>query len=326
LRSITRWVVFWALLAAMAAGLVACGGGSEAPEGERQSENPKLQGLVEKTNFNGVKSAEFEVRLEIADQVKGEVTRMRANGIFLGAGQGKLPLFDIGLLAHGPFDGRELEFVIGLALLPKQLVAYYEDEMYELGPEQLRSLKASFQKVQKAGGEGDVNACSEALDGLKISRVVDGLANEAPVVRVSGNLDVSAAIDVLIELLEDPGCGSQLAAIGVPSARALEGERGRITEAVEEARVELALGKGGVLRNLVVELTARPEEADGGEGELDIRFEFILWRLNEIARLPSLQTSKPLAALFRRLGVNPLEELKAGRSEGIPDLLEALAP
>jgi len=334
LRGITRWVAFWALLAATATGLVACGGGGEAPEGKRQSENPKLQGLVEKTNFNGVKSAELEVRLEIADQVKGEVTRMRASGIFLGAGKGKLPRFDIALVAHGPFVGRELDFVSGLALLPKQLVAYYEGEMYELGPEELRPLKASFQKVQKAGGEGDVNACSEALEGLKISRVVDGFSSEGrgtevddtPVVRVSGNLDVSAAINVLIELLEDPGCGPQLAALGVPSARALEGARSRIAEAVEEAQVELALGKGGVLRNLVVELATRPEEADGSEGELGIRFEFILWRLNEIARLPSLQASKPLAALFRRVGFNPLKELKAGRSEGIPDLLEALAP
>ncbi|MDQ3725174.1 MAG: hypothetical protein M3335_04670 [Actinomycetota bacterium] len=318
-----------AVCLALALAAVACGGGGDGDE--PPVSGPR--GLVESAGFDGVESGELEVTLEIDDQVEEEEINMRILGPFMEAGGEGLPQIDIALEAHGPLDGREIDFSSGVALLTDRLVVFYEDETYEPTPAEFQALRERFEEAQEEGSPGDVTACAEAAEGVEIDRFVDGFANEgrsreidgAPVTRVSGDLDVRGAIGVLVEMSEDPGCGPQLEAVGLPPRRALRLAKPFLARALEDARVEFAVGRDGVLRNFTFHATARPR-AGKRRGEIEIDGGLRLARVNEIESLPFPEGRKPLGALFERLGSNELEGLESGSDEWLADLLEALSP
>jgi hypothetical protein len=323
------WVVV-AVCLALALVCAACGNDGEG-EGETAPKGP--QGLVESAGYDGVESGELEVTLEIDDQVAEEEINMRILGPFIEAGGEGLPQIDMAVEAHGPLNGKEIDFDAGVAWLADRMVVFYEDETYEPSRGEFEALRERFEETQEEGSPGDVTACAEAAEGVEVDRFVDGFTNEgrsteidgAPVTRVSGDLDVSGAIGVLIELSKDPGCGPQLEAAGLPPRNVLRVARPLLARIAKDAQVEFAVGRDRVLRNFTFHITAKPREGKR-RGEIEIDGGIRLAQVNEVKDLPFPEGRKPLDALFERLGHNPLKGLEAGDSEGVVDLLEALAP
>ncbi len=325
------WVV---VAAALALSLAGCGGEDE--EGRSAAPAPVAKGpqeLVESAGFDGVESGELEVTLEIDDQVEEEEINMRILGPFMEADGEGLPQLDLALEAHGPLNGKQIDFDAGVAWLAERTVVFYEDETYEPTQGQFEALRDGFEEIREEDSPGDATACAEAAEGVEVDRFVDGFADEGrsteidgtPVTRVSGKLDVSGAIGVLIELSKDPGCGPQLEAVGLPSRGVLRVARPFLARTLKDARVEFAVGKDGVLRNFSFHATAKPKQGKR-RGEIEIDGGLRLAQVNEVDDLPFPEARKPLDALFKRLGFNPVEGLEAGDSEGLVDLLEALSP
>jgi hypothetical protein len=324
-----RSLILAACLVSMLA-LTACGGG----DGEKEKPVPQgPQGLVESAGYDGVESGELEVTLEIDDQVEEEEINMRILGPFIEAGGDGLPQLDMAVEAHGPLNGKEIDFDAGVAWLADRTVVFYEDETYEPTQDEFEALRERFEETQEEGSPGDVTACAEALEGVGVDRFVDGFTDEgrsteidgAPVTRVSGELDVSGAIGVLIELSKDPGCGPQLEAAGLPPRGVLRVARPFLARMVKDAQVEFAVGRDGVLRNFTFHITAKPKEGRR-RGEIEIDGGVRLARVNEVDALPVPEARQPLDALYERLGSNPLQGLESGSGEGVVELLEALSP
>jgi hypothetical protein len=320
-----RILALFATLAALATVLAACGGSGDNDEG---GGGPR--GLLESADFDGVKSGELELALEIDSQGKEEEVNMRILGAFMGAGEEELPELDMAVEAHGALDGEMIDFDGGLSLLSDRAVINYEQETYEPDPTTFEMLKSDLEEAQQQGEEGDVTACQEAAEGIELSQLIDNLKNEGrrgdldgtPVTWVSGDLNVSGAIDALTELTEDPACGAQLEAVGPLPLRGLEEADDKSKGRIKEKQVQFAVDRHGVLRDLAVNVTIEPKFPKGEEVEFE--FDLRLARVNEITELPVPSPAKPLEALFKKVGVNSLEQLEASGGEGLAGLLKGI--
>lgn len=321
-----RVLALFALLVAMATGLAACG--DEGGDGTTAASGG-FEGRLERAGFADVKSGELEIALEIDDHIAGEEINMRILGIFLGTGEDELPQIDMAVEAHGPLNGEEIDFDGGLTVLSDRAVLNYQGETFELDPATFAEVKSSFEESRGEGGEADVTACAQALEGVSVNDLIHNLSNEGkaetldgvPVTRLSGDLDVRRAFALARELTEDPACGGQLELAGSWAPSELKKIEGELGGQLSERRVEVDIDENDLLRRLAVDLMLvgpKGGKKEKVEVDLDVR----LARVNEIQSLPNPSPSKPMEALAKKLGLNPLEAIEAGDGEGLGGLLE----
>lgn len=322
-------IALLAVLAALAGTLVACGGGSEGEDTAAAA--PGLEGVAEQANLEGIESAEFELALEIDDHVAEEEINMRILGPYMTNEEEEMPQLDFAVEANGALNGEQIEFLSGLALLADRAVLHYQGQTYEPDPAEFEQLKSSFEESYGEGGEGDATACWQAAEGIQLNQLVDNLSNEGKaetldgvaVTRLSGDLDVPQTFDALIELTEDPACGAQLQAMGSWSVQELEAIERELKGRLSEKRVEIDLDKQDRLRRLALDLMV--VGGKGGKKEkVEVDLDLRLGRVNEITELPNPSPAKPMSALAKRLGFNPLAALEAGEGEGLGGLLEGI--
>jgi hypothetical protein len=321
-----RILALFATLTALASIFAACGGGGS------DSSNEDPQKVVETASLEGVKSGQFEMTLHatVEGDEDGEVD-VKLGGPFEMGAKNELPQLEMTAEVEGSGEGEEINFDGKLTLLKDRGFVEYEGTSYEVDPTTFGFLKSSLEQAQQQeGSEADVTACQKAAEGIKFSQFVDHLKNEgsedvggASATKVSGDLNVSGAIDALIKLTEDPACSKQLEAAGPLPLNELEEAKGQLSKAIKKSHVEIAVGDDEILRKFAMQLTVEPPEAKGES--VDVEFEISLSGVNEQQEFSKPSNAKPLEALFKKLKVNPLELLESGTAEGgIGGLLEGL--
>lgn len=321
-----RIFALFATLVALATALAACGGGSSDSSGE----DP--QKVVESASLEGVKSGELEMSMDVnvAGDEGGEL-ELELSGPFEQGATGELPQAELNAKANGEAEGEKIDFEGGLTLLTDRAFIAYNGESYEVDPTTFGFLKSSFEQAQQQGGEeADITACQQAAEGIKFSQFTENLTNEGSedvggtsTTHVSGDLNVSGAVDAVIQLTEDPACSSQLEAAGPLPLNELEAAKGELGKAIKNAHVELWVGEDDdIIRKAAVELTVEPPEASSEKVEIDL--ELTLNGVNEQQTFNSPSNAQPLEKLFKQLGVNPLELLESGGEGGLGGLLEGI--
>lgn len=322
-----RNLALFAILAALATGLVACGGGDD--DGGGSGEDPRK--VVESASLKGVKSGELGLSLHVKSEGEegGEVD-ISLSGPFEQGAEGELPQAEIALEVDGSSGGEDIDFDGGLTLLTDRAFIDYEGTTYEVDPTTFGFLKSAFERAQQKGGEEDVTACQKAAEGIEFSQFADNLENEGSAdvegtstTKVSGDLNVSGAVDALIKLTESPACAAQLEAAGPLPIGELEEAKGELSKVIEKAHVDLYVGDDDIVRRIAAELTIVPPEAADEKVELEL--EVSLSGVNEEQEFSTPSGAKPLEALFKKLGVNPLELLEAAQGgKGLGGLLEGI--
>jgi hypothetical protein len=322
-----RILVLFATLLALASVFAACGGG-----GDDDNSGADPQKVVEEASLEGVKSGEFDMSLHVnAEGDEGGEIDVSLSGPFEAGAKGELPQAEVSVEAKGDAQGEDIDFSGGLTLLTDRAFVDYEGTPYEVDPTTFGFLKSAFEQAQQQeGSEADVTACQEAAEGIKFGQFADNLEDEGSedidgtsTTKVSGDLNVSGAIDALIQLTEDPACSSQLEAAGPLPIGELEEAKGQLTKAIKKSHVEIAVGDDDIVRKFAMELTVEPPEAKGEKVELEM--DLTLSGVNEEQSFEKPSDAKPLEALFKQLDVNPLELLEGASSgEGLGGLLEGL--
>ncbi len=325
-----RFAIAIAALVALAAALTACGddssGNSDAPPQE----------VAQKATLEGIESADIDLSLAVrASGKEGGDLDISLSGPFQTAEEGGKPQFDLDAEVKGTIDGDDVDFSGGLVLLPNSAYVNYEGTEYEVDPTTFSFVESAInQAQQQGGGQGaDTTACQEVAEKADISSFIENLKNEGSAdvggtetTKLSGDLDVSGAIDTLTGITADPACRSQLQAGGdVPGAAELAEAEKELNRSLKNAHVELYVGDDDIVRRIVADLALEPKDPKAGASNVDVDFELTLEGVNESQEIPVPGDAKPLSDLFIKLGVNPLElagALQGG--EGLGSLLEEL--
>jgi hypothetical protein len=330
-----RIALVLAAVLALSVVLVACGGA-----GGKSSESP--QAVLDEATLQGIESGDLDLALDLsAPGSEGGKVSVALSGPFQGEGQGSLPQLAMTATAKGAFNGRKLDFDGGLTLLPNTAYVRYEGVEYEVDPTTYSFVEQTLKQAQRESGAetgaAGVAGCQEELGGLKVSEFLENGRNEGSAdvggtstTKVSGELDVSGAIDSLLEVLESRPCRSQLAAAGpLPSKAEIEKAEGEIAGAVKKPRVSVYVGDDGIVRRIQADLTVEPQHGGSGPKRVDVSLDLTLTGVNEEQRISAPQGAKPLSKLFLKLGVNPIELLGLLQGEesgeGLGGLLEGLA-
>lgn len=322
-----RILALFATLAALATVFAACGGGDDG--GGSSGEDP--QKVIESASLEGVKSGNLDLSLHVkAEGEEGGDVDINLSGPFEAASKEELPQLEMTAEISGSAEGEDINFDGGITLLTDRAFIDYEGTDYEVDPTTFSFLKSAFERTQQQGGEENITACQEAAEGIKFSQFADNLENDGSAdvegtstTKVSGDLNVDGAIDALIKLTEDPACSSQLEAAGPLPIGELEEAKGELSKAIEKAHVDLYVGDDDIVRKVDAELTIAPPGA--ADEKVELEMEMTLSGVNEEQSFSSPSDAKPLEALFKQLGVNPLKLLEAAQDQGLGGLLEGAA-
>lgn len=326
-----RIFLLFAALTALATAFAACGS-----SGDSSSENP--QTVVEDATLKGIESGNLNLSLgiDVSGEEGGHVD-VSVSGPFQ-SGEGKqLPKLDMTAKASGSVNGKNIDFEGGLTLLTEKAYIDYQGTSYEVDPTTFSFVKSAIEQAQrKSGGQSssaDATACQEVATSLEIGDFVDNLTNEGSAdvggtstTHVSGDLNTPGAIDALIELIENPACSAQLGAAGtLPSGAELDQAKGQVQSALKQAHVDVYVGDDNIVRRISAELSIEPPGGSSeGPQKVDIAFDLTLEGVNEEQSITAPSGAKPLNDLFLKLGINPIELLKATGSGGLGELLGGL--
>jgi hypothetical protein len=325
-----RFLFALAATVALATAFAACGGGG----GGGSSEKP--QTVVDNATLKGVESGNLELSLSVnAKGEEGGNLDVSLSGPFQGEGGGKLPQLDLKAKAKGSIGGEDVDFDGGLVLLPNSAYVEYKGVSYEVDPTTFSFVKQAIKQAQQqAGGtEGSegANACQEAAEDVKFSDFMENLSNEGgadvggtETTKVSGDLNVSGAVDTFVNLAEEPACAAQLGASPLPPPSELDKAKGEIDKALKAAHVDVYVGEDHILRRVTAQLTIEPPKSGEGPESVELELDVSLTGVNEEQKIEAPSGAKPLQDLFLKLGVNPIELLGEGGEGGLGSLLEGL--
>lgn len=321
-----------AALVAVATALAACGGDSDAD----------AQDVIDSATLKGVESGKLD--LTVKARARGEDggnLNLDASGAFQGEGKGELPQLDATLTAKGSLGGERVDLDSGLVLLPNSAYVDYEGTTYEVDPTTYSFVESALEQAQREGGgegeDGGAKACQEEIAGLSFSEFVENAENEGgadvggeSTTKVSGDLDVPALLEQVVEVAESPACSAQASAAGeLPSDEEIDAAKDEVESAVKASAVDLYVGEDDIVRRFVVQLRIEPEGGGDGPSRMDLSLDLQLTEVNEEQQIsaPGGKT-QPLSKLFIELDVNPIELLGLLQGEGeaadLGNLLEGL--
>ena len=319
-------------LVAIAATLAACGGGDESGGSPQQ--------IVDAATLEGIDSANLELSLDVKATGKdGGDLDLGISGPFQSEGEGELPQLAVAVKVDGNASGSEIKFDGGLVLLPDKAYVNYEGVDYEVDPTTLAFVESTIMQQQReAGSEGgsdEAAACQEAVGKLEVGEFIDNAASEGgadvggtSTTKVSGDLNVSGAIDALVEVARSPACSGQLAAAGpLPSEKEIDEAKSEVQGAVKTARVDVYVGDDDIVRRISAQLKIKPEDGGDGPSSVKIEFDLKLTGVNEDQEISAPDGAKPLNDLFLKLDVDPIELLGLLQGEGggnLGELFEGL--
>jgi hypothetical protein len=330
-----RTFTLFAALLALATAFAACGGGG--------SSDP--QSVLDEATLQGIESGNVDLSLGI--DVKGSEgghLDVGLSGPFQSDAEAEYPELDMTASAKGSIGGEKVDFEGGLTLLGSKAYVGYEGTEYEVDPTTFNFVRTIIKR--RGGGKKqstELTACQEAAAELQISDFVENLKGEGSAdvggtttTKVSGDLDVSGAVEAAAELSEDPACSEQLNAAGSFSAARLEKAKTQIEESLKGTHVVLYVGDDHLVRRITTQATVEPPKGTGGGGakSAEVDLDLTLTGVNEEQAISAPQGSKPLSNLFVKLGINPIELLGLlqgsggglnGGPGGLSGLLEGFA-
>lgn len=315
--------------------LAACGGGSD-----KSSESP--QTVLDEATLQGIESGDIDLSLGVkARGPKGGNLNVSLSGPFQGEGKGSLPQLDMSAKAKGNFNGKNINFDGGLVLLPNTAFVNYKGIEYEVDPTTFSFVESTLAQAQREGGaetgSDGVAACQEEFGRLKVADFLENGSNEGSAdvggtstTKVSGDLNVSGAIDSVLEVVESQACHAQLAAAGpLPSKSEVDKAKGQVSDAVKGAHVDVYVGEDNIVRQISAQLQLEPQNGGSGPKSIEIDLDLKLTEVNEEQTISAPSNAQPLGKLFLKLGINPIELLgllqgeEGGKSLG--ELFEGLA-
>jgi hypothetical protein len=243
--------------------------------------------------------------------------------------------------AKGNFNGKDINFDGGLVLLPNTAFVNYEGTEYEVDPTTFSFVESALAQAQREGGaetgSDGVAACQEEFGRLKVADFLENGSNEGSAdvggtstTKVSGDLNVSGAIDSVLEVVESQACRAQLAAAGpLPSKSEVDKAKSQVGSAVKSAHVDVYVGDDDIVRQISAQLQVEPQNGGSGPKSVEIELDLKLTEVNEEQTISAPANAKPLSKLFLKLGINPIELLgllqgeEGGESLG--ELFEGLA-
>lgn len=322
-------------LSATSATLAACGGGG----GDKSGESP--QAVLEDATLEGVQSGEIDLTLGLkASGREGGKIDVTLSGPFQGEDKGSLPQLALEASAKGGYNGDDVDFEGGIVLLPNSAYVNYEGVEYEVDPTTFSFVEQTLKQAQREGGaetgSAGAAACQEEFGKLEVAGFFEDGANEggadvdgAATTKVSGDLDVSGAIDAVLEVVESQACRTQLAAAGpLPDEGEVESAKDQVGSAVKRAQVDVYVGDDDIVRRLAVQLTIEPQGSGGGPQKVEAEIDLTLSGVNEEQTISAPENARPLSKLFLKLGVDPIELLGLlqgeGGGEGLGELFEGL--
>jgi hypothetical protein len=323
-----------AALVATTTVLAACGGSSD-----KSGESP--QTVLDEATLQGIESGDIDLSLGVkAKGPEGGNLDVSLSGPFQGEGKGNLPQLDMNAKAKGSINGSDVDFEGGVVLLPNSAYVNYEGVEYEVDPTTFSFVESALKQAQREGGgetgSAGVAACQEEAGKLKISDFVENGANEGSAevdgtntTKVSGDLDVSGAIDAGLEVVESQACRAQLAAAGpLPSKSEIDKAKSEVSSSVKAAHVDIYVGDDNIVRRIEAQLKIEPKNGGSGPKSIEIDLDLKLSGVNEEQTISAPDHAKPLTKLFLKLGVNPIELLGLLQGEeggeGLGELLKGL--
>jgi hypothetical protein len=321
-------------LVALCAGLAACGGGSA-----KSGESP--QTVLDEATLQGIESGEIDLTVGVkAPGPEGGNLDLSLSGPFQGEGKGSLPQLDMNATAKGRFNGKDINFEGGIVLLPNTAYVNYEGIEYEVDPTTFSFVESTLQQAQREAGaqtgSSGAAACQEEVGKLKVADFLENGSNEGSAdvggtstTKVSGGLDVSGAIDTLLEVIESPACRAQLAAAGpLPSKSEVEKAKSEVGSALKSTHVDVYVGDDNIVRQISAQLEIEPKKKGSGPKSVELEIDLKLTGVNDEQTISAPENAKPLSRLFLKLGVNPIELLGIlqgeGGAESLGKLLEGL--
>jgi hypothetical protein len=324
-----------AVLVATSIALAACGG-----SGDKSGESP--QTVLDEATLQGIESGNVDLSLAAKAQgPEGGNLNVSLSGPFQGEGKGSLPQLDMTAKAKGNFNGKNIDFDGGLVLLPNTAFVNYEGIEYEVDPTTFSFVESALAQAQREGGaetgSDGIAACQEEFGRLKVADFLENGKNEGSAdvdgtstTKVSGDLNVSGAIDSVLEVVESQACRTQLAAAGpLPSKSEVDKAKSQVSSAVKGAHVDVYVGDDDIVRQISAQLQLEPQNGGSGPKSIEIDFDLKLTEVNEEQTISAPANAKPLSKLFLKLGINPIELLgllqgeEGGESLG--ELFEGLA-
>jgi hypothetical protein len=303
------------VLVATSIALAACGGGSD-----KSSESP--QTVLGEATLQGIESGNIDLSLGVKAQgPEGGNLNVSLSGPFQGEGKGSLPQLDMNATAKGNYNGKNVDFEGGLVLLPNTAFVNYEGTEYEVDPTTFSFVESALAQAQREGGAetgaDGVAACQEEFGSLKVADFLENGTNDGSAdvggtstTKVSGDLNVSGAIDSVLEVVESQACRTQLAAAGpLPSKSEVDKAKSQVASAVKGAHVDVYVGDDDIVRQISAQLQLEPRNGGSGPKSIDIDLDLKLTEVNEEQTISAPAGAKSLSKLFLKLGINPIELL-----------------
>lgn len=307
-----RTFVIFAALLALASAFAACGEGDDGGGGSPEA-------ILEEATLDGVESGNLDLSLAIdAKGNEGGTIDVSLSGPFESEGEGQLPKLDLTASANGSITGEAIDFKGGLVLFPDRAYVNYEGVDYEVDPVTFSLVKSTIEESEKEGegeeGSEGVTACQEALGELDFGNFADNIADDGSAevdgtttTKVSGDLDVSAALDALIELAETPACKSQLGGAGpLPTDGEIAEAKREVEDGVKRAHVDVYVGDDDIVRRISAQVAIEPKGSGSGPESAEVDFDLTLSGVNEEQSIVAPPNAKPLNDLFFKLGINPI--------------------
>lgn len=305
-----RIFTLFAVLLVLATALAACGGGG--------SSDP--QTVVDEATLQGIESGNVDLSLGIdVKGNKGGHLDIGVSGPFQSESEAEYPELDMTASAKGSIGGEKVDFEGGLTLLGNKAYVGYAGTEYEVDPTTFNFVRTIIKR--RSGGKKkstELTACQEAAAELKLSDFVENLKGEGSADvggtstnKVSGDLNVSGAVEAAAELSENPACSEELNAAGPFSAARLERAKAQVEQALKGAHVVLYVGDDHIVRRITAQVTVEPPKGSGSGGakSAEVDLDLTLTGVNEEQTISAPGNSQPLSNLFVKLGVNPIELL-----------------
>jgi hypothetical protein len=311
-------------MVALALAISACGGSSDG-----------AQEIVDEATLEGVESGKLDLSLGVDTQGGGggQVT-VDLSGPFEAKEGVKTPKLDLTATVKGTVDGEKVDFNGGIALGgPNKAYVDFEGTDYKIDPTTYRY------STEILGESEEVSACQEVVEERKLSEFIEDPTEEGTVevggtstTKVSGDVDTEAANEAFSEMQEDALCSEQLKAVPgfETSLGEIEESEGGAKSAVKDARLVLYVGEDNIVRRLQAQVTLEPPQGSArGASSVELDLDLTLTDVNEPQAISTPKSSKPLSALFIKLGVNPIELLGVLQEgiggAGLTNFLERLA-
>jgi hypothetical protein len=326
---VKRFQLIWGIaVAAASLCLSACGGGGEAETIEAGT--PPAE-MLEAASLDGLRSGAFEGAFEIlnSDGENSLIVHL-ASGFNHGSRKAPGPFF-ISIGSSGEKDGHRFEFNGRLFYVPPTALFLYGPAFKELdyvvGKPELKKFESKLDAAREEGGAADISACAGAAEGASLESLIrapkyegstKGPVEGTRLFEVSGEVNVPALTDLLVQMAEDPACGAQMKAIGLPSPTELKTLGRELDQHAQGNRVVVGVDEHG----LPLSLEATLDSASSQTGKAELKLLYSLREVNEEVDVPTGAPGKPLAVLLRKFGVEPKAALEASGEELFLGLLE----